>query len=152
MAFSFAPENCGFDIFSLKRGNVTLTEKIFTEFTSEDTSLPLSLSPFSSSSQVVLNSLLVKQLHFFFLCPHVVALSEGEACSRGSSPGRAGQLPPEVLPQHLPSLSDLLTSSHQAWHQAMTATTEPGMFLEPCECRPTTQYPLPLQWHKVHAL
>lgn len=34
VAFSFAPETCGFDVFSLKRGNVTLTGKIFTDVTS----------------------------------------------------------------------------------------------------------------------
>lgn len=47
---------------------------------------------------------------------------------------------------HSPTSSRPLTRP-----DVLAAATEPGMYPAPCECQPTAQYPLPLQWHKLHA-
>ena len=60
-------------------------------------------------------------------------------------PGGAGPPPPEVLSPHPLSISNLLTSLHQAWPPQL------GMFAAPWQCWPTAGYPLPLQQHVLHA-
>jgi len=72
VAFSFAPETCGFDVFSLKRQKVTCStdrENVHRCLFLRYFSPSFSLFPLSSSSQVVLNFLLVKQLHLYFPLP-----------------------------------------------------------------------------------